>query len=78
MGKRRPQLHDSGTSTPHAVPKLLRSKIQSNIAHQNNRSIVIQQELLTDVKSYQLALRHILRQDPDVIVIGEMRDLETI
>jgi len=47
-------------------------------AHQNNRSIVIQQELLSDVKSYQLALRHILRQDPDVIVIGEMRDLETI
>ncbi len=46
--------------------------------HQNNRSIVIQQELLSDVRSYQLALRHILRQDPDVIVIGEMRDLETI
>ena len=47
-------------------------------AHQNNRSLVIQQELLSDVRSYQLALRHILRQDPDVIVIGEMRDLETI
>jgi twitching motility protein PilT len=47
-------------------------------AHQNKRSLVIQQELLSDVKTFQGALRHILRQDPDVIVIGEMRDLETI
>ncbi len=47
-------------------------------AHDNLRSIVIQQELLGDVKSFQSALRHVLRQDPDVIVIGEMRDLETI
>lgn len=46
--------------------------------HENQRSIVIQQELLGDVKTYQSALRHVLRQDPDVIVIGEMRDLETI
>jgi twitching motility protein PilT len=47
-------------------------------AHENLRSIVIQQEVLGDVKSFQSALRHVLRQDPDVIVIGEMRDLETI
>jgi twitching motility protein PilT len=46
--------------------------------HENNRSIIIQQEIMGDVKSYQMALRHVLRQDPDVIVIGEMRDLETI
>jgi twitching motility protein PilT len=46
--------------------------------HDNLRSIVIQQEVLGDVKSFQSALRHVLRQDPDVIVIGEMRDLETI
>lgn len=46
--------------------------------HHNIRSIVIQQELLGDVKSYQSALKHVLRQDPDVIVIGEMRDLETM
>ncbi len=46
--------------------------------HRNARSIVIQQELLGDVKSYQSALRHVLRQDPDVIVIGEMRDLVTM
>jgi twitching motility protein PilT len=46
--------------------------------HRNQRSIIIQQELLGDVKSYQSALRHVLRQDPDVIVIGEMRDLDTM
>ncbi len=46
--------------------------------HQNFRSIIIQQEVQTDVKSFREALVHVLRQDPDVIVIGEMRDLETI
>lgn len=47
-------------------------------AHDNHRSIVIQQEVLGDVLSFKSALRNVLRQDPDVIVIGEMRDLETI
>jgi twitching motility protein PilT len=46
--------------------------------HDNQNSIVIQQEVLTDTPSFQQALIHVLRQDPDVIVIGEMRDLETI
>jgi len=46
--------------------------------HANARSVVVQQEVMTDVKSFRSALIHVLRQDPDVIVIGEMRDLETI
>ncbi len=46
--------------------------------HENFRSIIIQQEVRTDVKSFREALINVLRQDPDVIVIGEMRDLETI
>ncbi len=46
--------------------------------HTNQRSLVIQQELLSDFQSFHAALRHVLRQDPDVIVIGEMRDLDTI
>jgi twitching motility protein PilT len=46
--------------------------------HHNAKSIVIQQEVLTDVPSFQDALIGVLRQDPDVIVIGEMRSLETI
>jgi twitching motility protein PilT len=46
--------------------------------HDNLRSIIIQQEVGTDVRTFREALVHVLRQDPDVIVIGEMRDLETI
>src|SRR5947208_12469142 len=46
--------------------------------HENKRAIVVQQELLTDVHSFNRALIHVLRQDPDVIVVGEMRDHETI
>src|SRR4051794_28282960 len=46
--------------------------------HENKRAIVVQQELLTDVHSFNRALVHVLRQDPDVIVVGEMRDFEAI
>ncbi len=46
--------------------------------HRFKRSIVVQQEVLTDVHNFGTALRHVLRQDPDVIGIGEMRDQETI
>lgn len=46
--------------------------------HVSRRALVIQQELLTDVHSFQQALVHVLRQDPDVIGIGEMRDRETM
>jgi twitching motility protein PilT len=46
--------------------------------HPFKRSIVVQQELLSDVQDFTSALRHVLRQDPDVIGIGEMRDRETI
>src|SRR5256885_8465551 len=46
--------------------------------HANKRAIVVQQELLTDVRSFNRALIHVLRQDPDVIVVGEMRDHEAI
>ncbi|MCL5105042.1 MAG: PilT/PilU family type 4a pilus ATPase [Armatimonadetes bacterium] len=46
--------------------------------HPNKRSIIVQQEVHTDTHSFSEALVHILRQDPDVIAVGEMRDLETI
>lgn len=42
--------------------------------HRNKRAIVVQQEVLSDTHSFRRALIHVLRQDPDVIVIGEMRD----
>jgi twitching motility protein PilT len=46
--------------------------------HQNNRAIIVQQEVLTDTHSFNRALIQVLRQDPDVIVVGEMRDHEAI
>jgi twitching motility protein PilT len=46
--------------------------------YQNDRCIIAQRDLGDDFKSFAVALRHTLRQDPDVILVGEMRDLDTI
>ncbi len=46
--------------------------------HPHKKSIVNQREVGADTKTFATALKYILRQDPDVILIGEMRDLETI
>jgi len=46
--------------------------------HYNKKSIIKQREVYADTKSFAEALRHVLRQDPDAIMVGEMRDLETI
>jgi len=44
----------------------------------NNKAIIKQREVYSDTRSFADALKHALRQDPNVIVVGEMRDLETI
>lgn len=44
----------------------------------DNLSIICQREVLMDTTSFSVALKHILRQDPDVILIGEIRDRETM
>ena len=46
--------------------------------HRDNQSIVNQREVAVDTRSFAQALRSALRQDPDVILVGEMRDFETI
>ena len=46
--------------------------------HQNKKAIIEQREIYSDTHTFPAALKHVLRQDPDVILIGEMRDLETI
>lgn len=46
--------------------------------HHSKRSVVAQREVHYDTYSFAAALRSILREDPDVVLIGEMRDLETI
>lgn len=46
--------------------------------HQHKKSVINQREIGSDVPSFSEALRRVLRQDPDVILVGELRDLETI
>jgi len=46
--------------------------------HKHKNCVVNQREVGTDTHSFSQALKHVLRQDPDVILVGEMRDLETI
>ncbi|MBE0430139.1 MAG: PilT/PilU family type 4a pilus ATPase [Thermoleophilia bacterium] len=48
------------------------------IVHGDKKSMINQREIGIDTRSYSTALRYVLRQDPDVIFIGEMRDLETV
>jgi twitching motility protein PilT len=46
--------------------------------HPHKLSIVNQREVGTDTEGFKIALKYVLRQDPDVVLVGEMRDLETI
>ena len=46
--------------------------------HPHKRSIVNQREVGADTHSFQAALKHFLREDPDIILVGELRDIETI
>ena len=46
--------------------------------HRHQRCLVNQREVGEDTLSFATALKHVLRQDPDIILVGEMRDLETI
>ncbi|WP_304524075.1 type IV pilus twitching motility protein PilT [Demequina gelatinilytica] len=46
--------------------------------HKHKKSLINQREVGADTHSFGNALKHVLRQDPDVILVGEMRDLETI
>jgi twitching motility protein PilT len=46
--------------------------------HPHKKSLVNQREVNQDTKSFKTALKYILRQDPDVVLVGEMRDLETV
>jgi twitching motility protein PilT len=75
------------TTTLAAIIDRINGKYSHNIitiedpieyVHFNRRSIVNQRELHADVDSFADALRTALRSDPDVILVGEMRDLETI
>lgn len=75
------------TTTLHYMLDLINSERRCKIitiedpiefVHGHKRGVVIQQEVLTDVHDFSSALVHVLRQDPDIIGIGEMRDPETM
>ena len=78
----------SGKSTTLAalIDKINREKSKHIITiedpieftHKSERSIIVQREVHYDTFSFAAALRSVLREDPDVVLIGEMRDLETI
>jgi twitching motility protein PilT len=48
------------------------------VLHKDRKAIINQREIGLDTETYASALKYVLRQDPDVILIGEMRDLETV
>jgi twitching motility protein PilT len=75
------------TTTLAAIIDLINSNRTAHIltiedpieyTHRDRRSIVNQREIGSDAESFSKALRQALRQDPDVILVGEMRDFETI
>ncbi|WP_319406544.1 type IV pilus twitching motility protein PilT [uncultured Desulfosarcina sp.] len=62
----------------HARRNIITIEDPIEYIHPNQRSVIHQRELHTDVPSFADALRDALRADPDVILVGEMRDLETM
>ncbi len=66
--------HINATSASH----IMTVEDPIEFLHRDNRSIVNQREVTVDTSSFAHALRSALRQDPDVILVGEMRDFETV
>ncbi|WP_372832497.1 type IV pilus twitching motility protein PilT [Pontibacterium sp.] len=62
----------------HQAKHILTVEDPVEFVHQNKQSIVHQRELYTDVPNFASAVKAALREDPDVIMVGEMRDLETM
>lgn len=66
--------HINSTRTSHIVT--IEDPIE--FVHEDNKSIVSQRELGFDTLNFAEALKHVVRQDPDVILVGEMRDVDTM
>ena len=64
--------------TAPAATTSSRSKTRSSSCTQHKKCVVNQRELGVDTHGFADALKHVLRQDPDIILVGEMRDLETV
>src|ERR671928_137219 len=76
------RLEEYPIMTPRALQgmiyAILPQKMRERLEQEHERCIVNQREVGADTHSFSQALKHVLRQDPDVILVGEMRDLETI
>ena len=70
--------HGGGDQQDSGRPSSSRSRTRSSSSSPTTRSIITQREIGTDTESFPDALRAALRQDPDVIMVGEMRDLQTV
>ncbi len=75
------------TTTMSALVDIINSERRSKVItiedpieyiHHSKKSLIVQREVGSDTQSFNKALKYALRQDPDVVVIGEMRDLESI
>lgn len=75
------------STTLAAMVEFINSNYESHIitiedpiefVFKNKKALINQREINQDTHSFAAALRHVLRQDPDVVLIGEMRDLETV
>jgi twitching motility protein PilT len=62
----------------HSARKIITIEDPVEYVHNRGKAMIIQRELGDDTRSFGDALKHALRQDPDVILVGEMRDLETM
>ena len=76
---RSPRSRRSSTrSTPSAHEHIITIEDPIEYLHPHKNCVVNQREVGADTHSFKKALKYILRQDPDVVLVGEMRDLETI
>ena len=66
------------TINAHQQAHIITVEDPIEFVHNNQRSLISQRELASHTKSFDSALRAALREDPDIILVGEMRDLETI
>lgn len=62
----------------HFARRIITVEDPVEFVHRSDRSLVAQIEVGRDTRSYEDAIRHVLRQDPDVLMVGEMRDLASV
>jgi twitching motility protein PilT len=67
-----------GHLNKHASRNVICIEDPIEFLHRNDKCLISQRELGGDTRAFSAALKHCLRQDPDVILVGEMRDLDTI